>query len=780
MGADRTSNAADRPTAGQNGLAGWIVAIMVTAGYLGAAAFFAWVDPYHNAYFSTRYVFVYNILRLVMTGYVAFCVYATGAFVLRALFRPAASSIPAFSFVLIAFFAGVGIWHLFILAVGHASLLNRTVILIATTPIIFLAGRNLLRGETAAFEAIGHQWRTSNLFERAYASAAVLVLMGTVFAIILSKGIYPGGGHDYWLHYFHFFDRALEAESTLPNEAWYQYFYSKGMGVTFLAMVLTDPMGGQLAGMIFLFAGAAVVAVISLRLGAPAGFALGAAALLLLFYTHTPGIGHIANGGGWGQLQKNHITSSAIFVAIVWMTGELLNAAPHQRRIWMAGVVASIVAVSLATAQSMLLVGLFAFLLLVGCLALRRYALAIYVFFIGGACAASLAGVLVLNYAVTGVPLDQMIVEFWPIVQLQKLIPLGGLQIAVGIHQGISGMKRAAPPLFSPETFDVIYNSFFLYLATPLFLKGALFALGAMAFVMSLRKSAWDKTPLLLTVIVFLVSALIATVIGGTTQPISFPRYAEFNLFLLIILSVGIWQYVSFRLSGVHPAGKYLAIAVSAVVFANAGANFTYHHLYQLRPIMRNGTAFLLGKMSIYDGFKHQEGLRGVFSWSGVYPGVLRAWEFLGPRKRFWSFHLQAYCMLPGCWIESRDSFPLGEHFRDVYYGTAEAARAGLQADGLNHFFVVTNFPMGSALPYTELFNPDNIGKYLGYEWTDGRSYLLTWLDQPGVRPLPPEFIEGYRNNTNGTGVVQEQFRRAQFERYSPEFEYGYQWPLNW
>ena len=68
-----------------------------------------------------------------------------------------------------------------------------------------------------------------------------------------------------------------------------------------------------------------------------------------------------------------------------------------------------------------------------------------------------------------------------------------------------------------------------------------------------------------------------------------------------------------------------------------------------------------------------------------------------------------------------------------------------MQTGGLNYFFFTTEMDVNDVLPQTKLFAPNQIGEYLGIKWTDGPSYLLTWLG-PGVTPLTPEWVAGYQN----------------------------------
>ena len=59
--------------------------------------------------------------------------------------------------------------------------------------------------------------------------------------LLLLRGLFPGGGGDYYTHYFYYYLEVLKNHGLAPNDVWYHYYYSKGSGLTFLGMLLTDP-----------------------------------------------------------------------------------------------------------------------------------------------------------------------------------------------------------------------------------------------------------------------------------------------------------------------------------------------------------------------------------------------------------------------------------------------------------------------------------------------------------------------------------------------------------
>jgi hypothetical protein len=96
-----------------------------------------------------------------------------------------------------------------------------------------------------------------------------------------------------------------------------------------------------------------------------------------------------------------------------------------------------------------------------------------------------------------------------------------------------------------------------------------------------------------------------------------------------------------------------------------------------------------------------------------------------------------------------------------VYGGEPAEAMKHLREDGVNFFFFSNELKVLSGLPDTPLFSPGTMGKYLGIRWTDGTSYLLTWLGKDTM-PIDDSFLAAYAKDP--TLVVEP--------RKDPLFEY--------
>jgi hypothetical protein len=79
-----------------------------------------------------------------------------------------------------------------------------------------------------------------------------------------------------------------------------------------------------------------------------------------------------------------------------------------------------------------------------------------------------------------------------------------------------------------------------------------------------------------------------------------------------------------------------------------------------------------------------------------------------------------------------------------LLFGTPQEGEAALRAAEANYFLFSRELAIFDVLPRSPLFAPDNIARYLGIRWTDGKTALLTWLG-PGVTPLDEGWVADYR-----------------------------------
>jgi hypothetical protein len=181
---------------------------------------------------------------------------------------------------------------------------------------------------------------------------------------LLRRGLYPGGGGDYYTHYFYYYIEVLKNHSLAPNDVWYHYYYSKGSGLTFLGMLLTDPEAPALATFPCVVFAAVAIVTLAKRISPNSLWPTAGALVYLLFYL----INSINNGTG--EFQKDHEEVAALVVLTTWALCMERCGPPRTFRV-MAG--ASAIAAAIVTQAVGILLGLFVGLLCVWSVLRRRW-----------------------------------------------------------------------------------------------------------------------------------------------------------------------------------------------------------------------------------------------------------------------------------------------------------------------------------------------------------------------------------------------------------------------
>lgn len=743
-----------------------ILAAAVTLLYAALIGYFTLVDVYDRHFFEKEYALIYNGARTLFAAYLFWIVYFSGYVVVRRMAgSPGALSLTLLERLAVGFFVGAAAWTLGMLVLGYAHLYYRAVAFVLTAPIVALSCRHLAATCVELRDAAMRFFRATSLPAAVMLTIVAIAAVFCAALLFVVKGLYPNGGHDYYTHYFYFYTTVVYDHNIWPNNVWYQYFYSKGMGLFFLAMLLTDPLAPSLVT--FCFAVATTLAVFSLVQGVRSAtlWPWIAVILFLVFYIHTLGTEIYRGNGGWGDFQKPHEVNAAFLVAILWMSTRIAGSSGEARRMWWracalcAFVIAFLVAISSGLVGGFMLLATAAFFLC----GRREDAKAF--FGLGVTAGVGLFAVMALNYATTGIPLDVGINWFWPIVDLRRVNEWGTIiDVTWGTYVRNHFWKNRITPLsdamlpFGQNVlkYDVLWPLFEYTLAAGAVAVAAVAVAWWRTLTVSLgrvgslsvtnREFEGSAVRSLALVFLFLLAGAIFTVTAGASEPISYVRYSSFALPVLIMASALVWQTAH---TAIVATGLFrwllqylLPVAVAAGTLCQAYAV----DADGFATVVRRSARFASGRYSIYDGYKDQSGWPARMPWGAVHPGMLAAWKEVGRGTRIWSPYIWSYCMLPDCRVEGFQSFSISPHEPEVFFGSAEKAKRILQSEGLNYFFISWDLQDRDVLPCAPLLSVEHIAENLGVKWTDGTSYLLTWLG-PGITPLTPEWIAKYREH---------------------------------
>jgi hypothetical protein len=153
-----------------------------------------------------------------------------------------------------------------------------------------------------------------------------------------------------------------------------------------------------------------------------------------------------------------------------------------------------------------------------------------------------------------------------------------------------------------------------------------------------------------------------------------------------------------------------------------------------------NVLRFFSGRFSLADGYAHAD---SGYAFGAIDPEALKVARQVPYGTPIWSTNVDSYCMVPGCLMESVISFKMSGRLDEILGTDPDLAKQRLQEAGLNYFLFRKDYRLIDLLPYGRLFAPDTIGRYLGVKWSDGTSFLLTWIG-PDTTPIGPDFLDAY------------------------------------
>jgi hypothetical protein len=710
--------------------------LVYLGGYVALLAWFKLADVYH-AHFASRGLIVvaYNVFRILFIFYLIWIVYAAGAWVLRRLGR--FSELQTTERLVLGFFAGAGLWHIALLALGYLNLYTAPVAIAVTIPAVIYAYPDALTA-VSAFRRRLFSLRAADRHDRIMACC---IAVAAVLLLVI-KGLYPGGGHDYYTHYFYYHLSVIKNGGIWPNEVWYHYYYSKGLGLDFLGMLLADPLAPQLVTSCFMAIAAASLYLVVKEIAPATNWPMASVFLFVAFYIVTP---------NWGEFEKQHEFHTAIIVGVIWITQRALRAEGR-------AALPFVVAGGLGIATEIIIntqIGAF-YAAVFGIVAL---VLATFRDFRPAALCAGLSAwagvlvllVLVLNYVTTGLPIDQPVTRFWAWADVETLYTLGSLPMVLNLYLGTKSLIAAQLPLLSRDSFKLVVQTLRLDLLYPLIGLAVLTALLALRGRKSGQTATATNPATTYTLIICAACVLMCVVIAltiGRAQPISYHRYSTFAVPVVILVSVALWHSLTLRpdtmLFRFQTPWTPLAVA-GLCLLVLAGDNRIHRHL----SAPANPFRFAGGALSIDEAYSRALAWSLHLPWGAIYPGSRGAYEIVGPRTPIWTMHIHSYCMLPDCIMEAFMSFNMTKRWDRVMFGSPEEARDVLQAAGINYFLFSSELRITDPLPRSRLFSPGNIANNLALKWTDGTTSLLTWPG-PGTQPLDESWVAKYRKSVDG------------------------------
>jgi hypothetical protein len=718
----------------------WAAALIL--GFIGVVAWFAGVDFYHRYFFDTGpIVAADNVVRVVFVAIFSWLIYAPGAAVAALVMSTdERGALRSPERAVLGFGIGLGIWHVAMLILGLLGLYYRPLIVGLCLAVVVVSARHFADVAMAGWRSFAVGFAELRQGRATPERIGIILIAAAAIWLLLLRGLFPGGGGDYYTHYFYYYLAVLKNHGLAPNDVWYHYYYSKGSGLAFLGMVLTDPEAPALTTYPCVVFAAMAIATLAARI-APNSLWPAAGAFIYLFYYL---VSFSADGGG--QFQKDHEEVAALVALTTWALCMERRAAPRAFRIMASS---TAIAAALITPPIATVLGFFVGLLAAWSMARRQWSDMWGYGAVVAAIVCAVLAVLVVGYLQTGLASDQALDLMLRFADSARLDRWGVIPQIIAVAWIRDNYLQWEQP-FGRATLQEIADFTRLRFLWPL-LTGPLIAVVVLrisgAFTGWRLTTPRDAKSALLTKqtawrLVALMALLLAVaVLAGRNQSLSFMRLSSYFVPVLVMLAIAgsVWG-LNWPLA--HRDDMVLRLIVPAILLVGSLVAWQ-SHAHWMSPLRResaNAMRFFAGSYSLAEAYSHANSL---YAFGAINPGALAAARQLPYGTPIWSTNVDSYCMAPGCLIESVISFKMSGRLDEILGGDPDLAKQRLQEAGLNYFLFMKDYRMIDLLPFSRLFAPETIGSYLGVKWNDGSTFLLTWMG-PDTTPLGSDFLEPY------------------------------------
>jgi len=640
--------------------------------------------------------------------------------------------------LLLDFFLGAAVVTLVMLPLGILKLYYTTTALALSVPILVLSYPQLVRELREAAVVARRIFVPANGWKVDQIAKVLLVAAGLLLALVmlLTRCLYPGEtGNDSYEIYWPYQRLVVESHSLWPNDVWYMFYAFKGAGVNFLGMLLSDEMASQSVGFCMLLAGIGVVYSVVKKIGGSATWALLASVTSLACFPFT--------NPKWGAFQSHHVVAGVWLVCMVWMAVLTFDRTGMERRAWFA--VWAVLAAGEAIFFPLFLVFVFPLLgaMCAGYLLAKQFGAARGYFLVGLGAGAAAAGLMLLNYSIGGMFLDNPVRLMWKFADQARYSrwcsPYLEMFLLEASAPETGGISLTG---FLSHDFDFWLSLFhvkslgLLWIATPVPLILAAFAVAA-AFVRPPGHSVR-----LMRVVPLLIPLGVCVLVVNTNHPDSVYRNYGFVCFFLPALLCLLWQAAFESLLPVRPRSAlaaFFAVLVAGVSVYEALDRCSVRLWVNETSRWPDFIGFATGNLSVRDALARGDGL---------WPAAEGARSVVGTTPRIFTFNYpvgDASMLFPGDGVLTEPSHTsLGRDWDVVAFGDAEKARAALKDQKINYFLIDFNVRFRGALAYSPLFDPDHLAERFDLVWTGDGACLLTWRGE-GMQPAPPFIVQAWR-----------------------------------
>jgi|GEM_PF-5090035 len=719
-------------------------ALVFTALFLFIVSWFHLTDVWNNHFFTRGPVYaLYNGFKVIYLFYFVWFVYFAGRLIVRFIERRGNSfALGHLDTLLLSFYIGWAVLRLVMFILGYLNLYYFPVAVLITVPILVLSFPHLKEVFLSAMRKIRNSDKTGakTYINLILGIAAVLVSV----IVLVEHGLFPNWDNDVLGHYKQYYDEVIRNHGIWPNNVWYHYYYTKGAGLVFLTILLTDVHGAQLVSFSFFVISALTLFSLVEKISSDITWPLMAAIFyMLIFIGNPPNFDNAMFVGNPTPFAKQHMISAALTASLVWMVALYPTRPAATRKSWAYLIALLAASFIFFLSVSFYFISVFFGVFFVISLVMRNYKQARIFFFLTGSVLAAMLLNLAINYVTTGLAEATPFRVFWNLSNQEKFSqwfsPYASLYLLEGSSRSMG----------TYSTVSVDYGQWFirifrLHNARYFFLQSPnLIILLPLLIGLALIKGIRSKYNVIVVGSPVLVMIGVAAANGVVNnQPISLERYYIFTVFLVVIASVTVWRL--FLDLVINPSFRYVAACLLIALVLVSAITDIYNQ--SNKELFKSQFRFALGQTSFKDAYKAVD---------CYWDDAAKIKEIAGMDTKVWTF--LAWCgtgALPGQDFEYDVSYSYKD-WHIMAFADPEQAKEAFKREGFNYFLLDIRAQNG-AIPYSPLFAPDNIKKYFEIVAVRGDVFLLTWRGKSAHPvPWPGDFLQHWtslveKSNPNG------------------------------
>ena len=595
------------------------------------------------------------------------------------------------------------------------------------------------------------------------------LLFGLLIVIFANKVVLPTRDTDSTTHYLPYMREVIKNGHIYPNSAWYQYFYSKGVGLDYLAMILTNDEGYGIAAFTTMIIGLVAIYAISRSITQSNWLAM-ACVIYVVGHVVLPELTPFA---------KHHALLMFLLPGLFWMLSKLYT--DEARHIWFVSAMMLIITITMIASIMAVLLGFFFGLLLIVAYVQNPHLtnqLNRYLFFLGLTTVLAYGGNMIFNYFVIGlydITPFRTFTQFANISRFAETFSPNTLYLLWDLHSPSMG---TIDPFAGLDLKGTLFLENLYVDNWGVFNHGLTWVLATVVFLRlrvtprTLISKVGQHTLYLLLSFVGISVALLFF----SNQVVSTLRLYVFTLplLLMIFLSVSVISIrSSFADSSISTVILSVVIIVSGLYGNLYGYNFASNTAY-IDGSVRTGLQFARGELS-YDTYLKR--------YRDHYMTLNEIKNELGLNERL--YILTNYEVFDPAGVSfERDIDASYLRWDDMVFAGLEEQKSALQDEGLNYFVWGLDDSAFGVLSMSPLFSSEHIIKYFDIVMQRDNFLVLTWKDSQ--TPIDTDWafvhntspiLDTIRQQRKNSGIWRPLYRRLKFY-YDYEQAHGEPYPV--